>query len=213
MEQNRILFDLIKENKFDDFKEHIEKEEFIDINLRDETGNYLITYAIIKNNIEIVKLLLIKGARIDITDQEGKSLLYLPIKFSYNNLINLIIEYDKHNIGISINDFKDLFNNIPLHYAIFFKNIHAIDLLLDSNSNPNIPDQNGNTSLHLAIYSKNYEICQKIINRDVNINAKTPIGETALHIACNFQLESIVHLLVENGIDLNAQDYNNEITA
>lgn len=213
MEQNKILFNLIKENKFDELKELIKKEEFLDINLRDETGNYLITYAIIKNNIEIVKFLLVKGARIDITDQEGKSLLYLPIKFSYNSLITLIIEYDKLNIGISIADFKDIFNNIPLHYSIFFKNMHAIDLLLEANSNPNTLDQNGNNSLHLAIYSKNYDICKKIIDKDVNINAKTSIGETALHIACNFQLESIVRLLVENGIDLNAQDFNNEITA
>ena len=213
MEQNRILFDLIKENKFDEFKEYVNKEEFIDINIRDETENYLISYAIIKNNSDIIKFLLIKGARIDITDQEGKSLLYLPIKYNYNSIINLIVEYDKHNIGISIIDFKDLFNNIPLHYAIFFKNIPAIDLLLESNSNPNTVDQNGNNSLHLAIYSKNYDICKKIINKDVNINAKTSIGETSLHIACNFQLESIVYLLVENGIDLNAQDYNNEITA
>ena len=213
MEINATLFELIKNNKFDELKIEIQKDEHIDVNIKDETGNYLIAYAIIKNSLDIVKFLLSKGARIDITDQEGKSLLYLPIKYGYNDMITLILEYDKLNIGISIVDFKDTLNNIPLHYAIFFKNIHAMNLLLNANSNPNTIDQNGSNSLHLAIYSKNYEICKKIVDSDININARTPIGETALHIACNFQLEQIIKLLVDHRIDLNAQDFNNEITA
>lgn len=213
MESNRILFDLLKNNKYDEFKKEMNKDDHIDINVRDDTGNYLITYAIIKNNIELVKLLLSRDCRIDITDQEGRSLLYLPIKYDYSDIVNLLIEYNKQSIGISIVDVKDKFNNIPLHYAIFFKNIKAIDMLLQSNSNTNTLDEDGNNSLHLAIYTKNYDICKKIINSDVNINAKTIIGESALHIACNFQFENIVKLLVDVGIDVNIQDYNNEITA
>lgn len=212
MEEYKILFDLLKDNKYDQFEKYLNKEKDIDINIRDETGNYLLTYAIIKNNIEIVKLLLSKGCRIDITDQEGKSILYLPIKYNYNDIIDLLIDYNKHSIGISIIDVKDTRNNIALHYSIIYKNINAIDILLKANSNPNIVDENGNNSLHLAVYTKKYEICKKIINQDVNINAKTAVGETALHIAINFQLESIIKLLIDNGIDINSQDYNNEIT-
>ena len=35
-----------------------------------------------------------------------------------------------HSIGVSIVDFKDIYNNIPLHYAIFFKNKYAIDIII-----------------------------------------------------------------------------------
>lgn len=213
MEHGKLLFDLIKNNKFDEFIEYFKKEENIDVNLRDDTGNYLITYAIIKNNINIVKLLLTKGSLIDITDQEGRSLLYLPIKYGYNDIIKLLIDHDVKSVGISIIDSKDTYSNIPLHYSIFFKNIYAINILIEANSNPNTTDENGNNSLHLAIYTRNYDICKLILDTDININARTLIGETALHIACNFQLENIVKLLVSNSIDINAQDYNNEITA
>ncbi len=213
MDNTINLFQLLKDNKYDQFKKIMMENEQLDINYKDENGNYLIFYAIIKNNIEIIKLILEKECRTDINDQEGRSLLYLPIKYGYDEIVELLIEHNKHIIGISIIDLKDSFNNIPLHYAIFFKNINAIDILLKSNSNTNIIDNDGNNSLHLAVYTKNLSICNKIINKDVNINAKTLIGETALHIACNFQQFDIVKLLISNNIDINAQDYNNEITA
>lgn len=212
MESNTILFSLLKNNKYDEFTNYLNKHTNIDLNIRDETSNYLLTYAIVKNNIDIVNLLFEKGCRIDITDQEGRSLMYLPIKFGYNEIIKLILDYDKSNIGISIVDFKDKFSNIPLHYAVFFKNIYAIDILIKNNSNLNTVDENGNNALHLSIYSKNYDICKKIIENDVNINSKTSTGETPLHLACNFELIDIIKLLITNGADIDAQDYNNEIT-
>lgn len=213
MDNTKILFQLLKDNKYDQFKKIMMENEQIDVNYRDESGNYLIFYAIIKNNIEIINLILEKECRTDVNDQEGRSLLYLPIKYGYDDILKLLLEHNKHVIGISIVDLKDSFNNIPLHYAIFFKNINAIDILLNHNSNLNITDKDGNNSLHLAVYTKNLSICNKIIDKDININAKTAIGETALHIACNFQQFDIIKLLINNNIDINAQDYNNEITA
>ncbi|QKF93772.1 ankyrin repeat protein [Fadolivirus algeromassiliense] len=212
MEINKILFTYLKTNKYDEFTKYLKQNPTSDLNIRDETSNYLITYAIVKNNKDIVNLLLQKGCRIDVSDQDGRSLIYLPIKFGYDDILKLIIDYDKHNIGISIIDFKDSFQNIPIHYAIFFKNMYAIDMLLENNSNLNMIDENGNNALHLAIYSKNYEICKKVIDKDVNINSRTSTGESALHIACNFELIDIIKLLINNGADINIQDYNNEIT-
>jgi ankyrin repeat protein len=213
MELNKILFDCLKNNKFAEFIDLLNQDKTIDTNVRDENDNYLIIYAILKNKLDIVKLLIERGSRIDIVDQEGKSILYQPIKYGYNDIIKILLEYDKVNIGMSLIDTRDRHSNIPLHYAIFFKNIVAINLLLDYGSNPNIIDANGNNALHLSIYTRDIEICKVIINKDVNINARTSIGESALHIACNFQLEPIVHLLINNGIDVNIQDYDNEITA
>ena len=212
MENIKILFDYLKNNEFDKFKNYFHTNKHVDVNIRDDSGNYLITYAIIKNNIEIIKLLLDNECRIDIFDQEERSLLYLPIKYDYINIINLLLEYDKHSIGISILDIKDKYDNIPLHYAIFFNNSNIVQILLVAGSDVNITDDNGNNALHLAVYNKNYDICKLIINKDININAKTIIGENALHIACNFQLENIVELLIEHNININAQDFNNEFT-
>jgi len=212
MNTNKILFNLIKNNKYDEFAKIIENED-IDVNLRDEFGNYFLTYAIVKNNPEILKLLLGRGARVDIFDVDGKSILYLPIKYGYDNILKIIIDHDKDNVGMFLIDTKDTHGNVPIHYAIYFKNIFAIRILLDNGSDLDLIDSGGNNSLHLAVYAKDYDICKWILDKGVNINARTIVGETALHIAVNFQLEDIVILLTERGIDLNQQDFGNEITA
>jgi ankyrin repeat protein len=212
MEHNKILFDLLRKDEFDKFKEFINKKETVDVNIRDDSGNYLITYAIIKNNISSVKLLLDKNCRIDIKDQEGKTLLYLPIKYNYNEIIKLLIEYNEKNIGISIVDLSDVDGNIPLHYSIYFRNLDALDILLKANSNVNFLDRNGSNALHLAVYSKDSNICEKIIKNNININAINLIGETALHIACNLKLDSIAELLINNNIDINIKDSKTEMT-
>lgn len=212
MENIKILFDFLKNNEFDKFKNYFQLNKHIDVNIRDDAGNYLITYVIIKNNIELIQLLLENECRIDIFDQEERSLLYLPIKYDYIEIVKLLLKYDKHSIGISILDIKDKYNNIPLHYTIFFNNTSILKMLLDVGSDVNIVDNNGNNSLHLAVLNKNYEMCKLILNKDINVNARTNIGENALHIACNFQLEDIVNLLIEHDININAQDFNNEFT-
>lgn len=213
MENDKILFEFIRTDKFKEFKQYISTKEIFDINVRDNSNNYLIIYAIIKNNIELIKLLLSKECRIDIKDQEGKSILYLPIKYNYNEITNLLIEHDKHSIGISIVDITDIDDKIPLHYAIQFINYYAIEVLLNAKSNVNFQDKNGNNALQLAIKTKEFDICQKILETDVHINAINNIGETALHIACNLKFVNIIQLLINNGIDVNIREIKTNMSA
>ena len=215
MEDSNILFELIREHKFDDFKNIMQKDKdnLIDINIRDEQNNYLLFYVILFNRIDLVKLLIEKGARIDITDNEDKSILFIPIKYDYLDIIKIILETNVNNIGISIHDIKDRNNNISIHYAIIYKNTKALKLMLEYGSNPNITDKNGNNSLHLAVYSRIYEICKYILNYNIDINSKTNIGESALHIASNLQESKIFNLLIEYpNININSQDYDHGFT-
>jgi len=130
MEHNRILFDLIKKHKWKEFSNYLKNNEDIDINIRDESDNYLINYAIIFNHLDTVSMLIHRGSRLDITDAEGKSILYIPIKYNYVKILSLLLHFNKTNIGISLTDILDSNNNIPLHYAIKSKNNKIIKLLL-----------------------------------------------------------------------------------
>lgn len=207
-----MIFDLLKSGKYDKFIKALNELGPTKINIKDDNNNYLITHAIIRNNIDIVKVLLKKGANIDILDQEGKTILYLPIKYGYDEICSLLLDHDKKIDNILVN-LKDNNNNVPLHYAILFKNTFALTLLLEAGANPNITDNDGNNALHLSIYSKNYKICDIILSTQVNVNAQTLIGESALHISCNLKLAIITELLLKHDIDPNLQDSNNEITA
>ena len=217
MEHNRILFDLIKKHKWNDFSNYLKNNEDVDVNIRDNSNNYLIHYAIIYNHKDTVSILIHRGSRLDITDSNGRSILYIPIKHNYIDILSLLLYFNKTNIGISLVDIVDKNNNIPLHYAINTKNIKIIKMLLDGGSDVNMTDNRNYNSLQLAVYSKNLEIVNLIVKSDIkikiNINNKSKNGESALHIACNFQLEDIVQLLIKHNIDVNIQDFNNEFTA
>lgn len=212
MDNVKILFNLVKQNKWDEVLDFLKNNDDIDVNIRDNSNNYLINYAIINNNIAAVSLLIHKGSRLDITDNDGRSILYVPIKYNFDKILDLLIHFNKINIGISLIDIKDKNGHIPLHYAIIFKNINAIKILLEAGSDVNISDNNGQNSLHLAVYTKELDIVLLITEQNIHINARTGTGENALHISCNFELLDIAELLLTKGIDKNAQDYEHEFT-
>lgn len=207
-------FKLLKNHEWTKFIKIIEtKDPNFDINTRDDQQNYFLSYAVIFNKYDVIKILLDNGAKIDIFDNEEHSILYIPIKLAYNDVLELILVANDTTIGISIIDIKDNTNKIPLHYAIMFKNIKAIELLLKYNSNVNIVDKHGYNALHLSIFSRSIEICEYILNNITNINAKCNTGETVLHLACNLQLNEIIKLLLKHNVNINAQDYTHEVTA
>jgi ankyrin repeat protein len=184
----------------------------IDINLRDNNNNYLIQYAILFNKIEIVDLLIKKGSKLDIIDTDGKSLLFIPIKYNFLNLLSILLKYNNNYIGESIINIKDNFGFTPLHYSINITNIDAMKIILKYKPNLNILDNNGNNALHLAIFKKNISLVRLLINTNININSRNKNGETALHIACNYQLNNIVLLLLKNKANPNIPDYDNNLT-
>lgn len=216
-EKYQELFELLKNHKYDEFKKKLDEidltDVMFDINIRDDQNNYFLTYAVTLNEPDVVKLLLEKGAKIDIVDKYDRSILIIPITFSYFEVLNLLLSANKENIGISITDIKDKNMRIPLHYAIEVQNKKAVKILLENGSNPNVVDKDGYTALHLAVKSRSLEICKIVMQYVSYINSRYNTGETALHIACNLQLMDIIVLLLKHGINVNIQDYMNEITA
>ena len=78
---------MIKDHQWDKFIEYLKNNEDVDVNIRDSTDNYLINYAIIFNKIDAVSILIYRGSRLDITDNDGRSILYIPIKYGFNKII------------------------------------------------------------------------------------------------------------------------------
>ena len=81
------LFTYLKNNEMEEFKLYfnniIKSNENIDLNLRDDTNEYLLYYTILFNRLDLVKLLVENGAKIDIIDSEDRGILYLSIKYGY----------------------------------------------------------------------------------------------------------------------------------
>jgi ankyrin repeat protein len=207
------LFTLLKTHKYTDFIQIIKKNIIFDINSKDDSDMYLIQYAILFNKLKIIKILLSLGSKIDYIDNEGKSVLYTPIKLHYNDVIKYIIEFSLSQITIPIVDIYDNNNNISLNYAIIFNNKYAFDLLLKYNSNIDVKDNNGNKPLYYAIIdTKNglYYLTNLINIEDINYNNKE--GKSLLHIAIDYDNFEAVKILIENKININIQDEKYQMT-
>jgi len=208
------IFKLIKKNKWDDILKLLQELDIeIDINMKDQTGNYIISYAVLHNRLDIIEILYKKNVQLDVLDADNRSILYIPIKYGYDEILEYLLQINFDMIGISIIDIKDRNFRTPIHYAILNKNKFAIKKLLESNCNLNTTDNKGYNALHYAILSRDLEIVKLILPGIVNINIRTSTGETSLHLAVNLQLTDIAEFLIKNGINVNYQDYSHEFTA
>ncbi|ANB50636.1 hypothetical protein [Powai lake megavirus] len=200
-----ILFKYIKNNNYSEFAAYISglKHGEIDVNSKDENGNYLIFFAIIMNKQNILKTLIEYGSRLDVFDPEGYSVMYYPIKFGYHEIMDILLKSDQKIMGVSLVNLKDLKGTVPLSYAIKYKNIEAIKILLEKGADVNYKNSDNMNALHLAVLKKDITITKLIINHIKNINSRTIQGSSALHFACSFQIFEIVKILLENGADQN----------
>jgi ankyrin repeat protein len=206
------LFSFIQSSKYNEFIELLnsinEDDPMFDINIRHNNNNYLLTYAVLSNNIEIVKLLIKKHAKIDIVDNNNTSLLILAISYGFKQMLLLLLEENTKIIGYSLLDITSFNNKTPLLFAIELKNLEFIEILLEYEVNTTIEDNEGQGMLIYAIKTRSIDICKKILQYITHINTKTYNGDNALHIACQLNLEQIAILLLKENINLNV--YNNQ---
>ena len=206
------LFSIVKNNKWDELIDFITSNKYIDINIKDKNSNYIISYAVINNRLDIIQLLIKKGAKIDILDSDDRTILYYPIKYGYNNILDYLLKINKELIGVNIINIRDKSFKTPLHYAITNKNNYALNKLLENDGNPNYVDNKGYNLLHHTIFTRDSNICKTVIAYIANINMVTLTGDTALHYACNLQLTDIAKMLINAKINVNIQDYQHEFT-
>jgi len=208
------LYKLLIAHEWEDFKLKLSQYfDVVDVNIRDKKNNYLLTYAVLLNRLDIINALIESGANIDIIDTEGRSILYYVINLQYNDILDKLLDINERTIGMSIMHIKDKKGKIPIHYAIEFKNEHALKKLIEYNSSTGASDNDGNNSLHQSIYTRNLNIITIIAKYTQDINARCSTGENSLHISANIQNYQICELLIKYKIDINAVDYEHEFTA
>lgn len=192
-----MIFDLLKNKKFEELYKYIKENEDLDLDVYDESFNYFIQYLVMYNNYEIIEYILKhRSIRLDILDTDGRNLLYNTIKFNYIDLLKLFIENDKNTIGISIYDVRDKNGHIGIHYSIMFNNINAFNILygLSNINDINIYDFSIEYNSNLFIHILDCEIKR---NHDIThfINDK---GESVLQIALNYEMNNIINYIINN---------------
>ena len=165
-------------NLFESVKKKLSKDELINlINFPDDNSNTPLLYATFKGSYEKVNLLIENGAKVEMRNFMGLSVMHMAAQGDKPNMLI----YFKEKFGFSIID-RDFPGNTPLHWACHMAAENSINFLLSWMSDINILDRKGQTPLHLGIYHLRPKIIKKLIRKGANINLKDFSGRSVLDI-------------------------------
>ena len=213
MSENSSLIDLIKNKNIKEFEKIISKDEKINLNIKDDNYNYLIYYILIYNLEETLDLILKRNLRLDILDSDGRNILYIPIKFSYNSVLKKLLEFDKNHIGINILDIKDKLGLTALHYSIIFNNFDGFKILLQYQSNYLTHNNQGLNAFHICIQYNRINFFIELINLIADLNFSSKDNQSLLQFAIINDKFDFVKFILKKKININNQDYDNGLTA
>jgi len=205
---NETLFELIINKKYNEFYKLVNSQpNKVDFNIHDTHNNYILMYAIIYNELDLVIFLIEHGASLDIVDTDKRSILYNPIKFNHMSLFNKLIEYNKNNIGLDILNIQDNNGNTPLFYTITYNNIQMFEIIMNNITLFNdITNNNDLYLIHHAVLMNNKHILQSVIDYKFDINKRDKNNNTPLHLAISYNLKNAIITLLKNGANIDAQN-------
>ncbi len=153
----------------------------VDINAQDFTGEtalFQVDFSA-KAGLEIFKILLNAGADPKIQSSYG-NILHKAIRAGAPvSILQALLDKDKALI-----QGKNPFNgDSPLFLAVIRGDLQVVQLLLDSEADPNVQNQKGETPLHLAVDKGHHEIVLALLARGANPNLKDSEKRTPLHLA------------------------------
>ena len=196
------LFDLIKEKvNPNDLKSYV--------NIPDEDSNTPLLYATFKGNYEKVECLIKNGAKVEMRNFMGLSVMHMAAEGDKPNMLI----YFKDKYGFSVND-RDYPGNTPLHWACHMAAENSINFLLSWVNDINILDRKGQTPLHLGIYYLRPKLIKKLLRKGADVNLKDFSGRSVMDILNDpkLKVQNFKHVLrvIHNNEQFKLCVYPNE---
>lgn len=145
-----------------------------------------------KNDLERVKLLVSKGADINIKNRYGNTPLNTASGFGYFEIVKYLIEHNAENTDALI------MASMNGHEKI-------VKYLIEQGADVNIQDERGETALMNASQNGHYNIVKCLIDNGAKIDIKDNGYQTALMYAANNGYLEIVKYLIDKGADINEE--------
>jgi ankyrin repeat protein len=176
----------------------------------DGLGMTALQWACERGHLEIVQLLLEKGA--DVNAQGGAygtNTLQAAVEGGYLEIVQLLLEE-----GADINSQGSYYGN-ALQLAAGDGKLEIVQLLIEKGADINSPAGYYGNALQLAAGQGKLEIVQLLLEKGADVNAQDRAYGNTLQAAVEGGYLEIVQLLLEKGADINSQGsyYGNTLQA
>ena len=158
-----------------------------------------IHYAAWFAHADVVRLLLDRGAEVNVKDNAGLTPLHYAAKDVYVDVIMLLL-----NRGADVNA-KDNDGWTPLHDATWEGHADVAVVLLDRGAQVNGKNNNGWTPLHYAAWYGHVDVATLLLGRGAEVNCKDNKGKTPLRFAIGLGHVDVATLLLDRGAEINCE--------
>ena len=164
----------------------------------DSYGRTPLSWAAQNGHVEVVRLLLDRGADITAAGSGGETPLYCASWYGHIEVVRLLLDR-----GADITA-ADSDGWTPLSCASWYGHIEIVRLLLDRGADITAANSDGWTPLYCASRNGHIEVVRLLLDRGADITAADSDGWTPLYCASWNGLIEIVRLLLDRGADITA---------
>lgn len=150
--------------------------------------------------IEMAKLLLDAGARVNAVDRDGWTLLQWAAEKGEKDLVKLLLE---HAANVNV---RSKYINTPLHLAAEKGHTEVVKVLIAHGATVNVRDVAGYTPLSSACYYRHRDVVEYLLANGADVAMTDGKGQTALHLAVHGGDRRIVQMLLAKGADISQKD-------
>lgn len=163
----------------------------------------LLHQAVTSKQLDLVRKLIVQGAKIDSTDELGRTPLHYAVRTGQIEIVIVLLD---HHANPNV---QNASGDSPLH-IIGVRNRMEIALkLVAGGANVNVRNDLGWSPLHYASIAGDTDFAGFLIAHGAQVDAAAKDGSTALHVASAWGKTEVVALLLEKGAAINNTDRDN----
>ena len=167
-------------------------------------NSYLFTAlhcAAIWGHIATLRLLLDRGAWIDMPNKRGDTALMIAAQGGHRDSVKFVVER-----GADV-DRQNYDGDTALYIAARSGYQRTVELLLERGADISGQNRDRTTALYIAAQCGYQSIVELLLEKGAGFDGRSPYGKTALYIAAQNGHQSIVELLLEKGADIDGENY------